>query len=103
MPKLTLSLFEPIEIIFPKGKTYTIETLSSELLGNFKASVKAFSEKPEDVTPESIAGVLVPLLPGMSQEEAMKVDFRYVVRIAEFLAEQITEASKPTKATEAKN
>ncbi len=103
MPKLTLSIFDPIDIIFPDGKIYTIKSLSSKMLGEFQAAVKGFGEKPEDVTPEKIAGVLVKLLPGMSQEEAMLVDFRYVISIAEFLAEQITEASKPTKATEAKN
>ncbi len=103
MPKLTLTIFDPIDIVFPDGKVYTIKTLSSKMLGDFQAAVKGFGEKPEDVTPDKIAGILVKLLPGMNQEDAMLVDFRYVVRIAEYLAEQITEASKPTKATEAKN
>jgi hypothetical protein len=103
MPKLTLSIFDPIDIIFPDGKVYTIKTLSSKMLNEFMAIANGFAEKPGDVTPEKIGEILTKLLPDMKLEEAMLVDFRYVLTIAEFLAEQITEASKPTKATEAKN
>lgn len=105
MPKLTLSMFDPIEIEI-KGaegtpaQVFKIEVLSSEMLSGFLASVKDFSEKPEEATPEQIGSMLLPILPGITMKQAMGVDFRHILSIASFLAEQITGATKPEASAE---
>jgi hypothetical protein len=105
MPKLTLSMFEPIEIEI-KGadgappQVFKIEVLSSKMLNDFLAAVKGFSEKPEEVTPDQIGGILVKVLPGITMEQALSVDFRHVLSIANYLAEQINAAAKPGASAE---
>jgi hypothetical protein len=95
MPKLTLSMFDPIEVEIIGVGLFKIEVLSSKMLGEFLASVKLFSEKPEEITPEQIGGILLPVLPGITKEQAMSVDFRHILTIAGYLAEQINGATKP--------
>lgn len=96
MPTLTLTIFEPIEIVLG-NETYKIESLSSKMLGEFQEAIANFGTTPETVKVEQLADILVKMLPGMTRETAMTVDIRHVVKIAEFLAEQITEASQPGK------
>jgi len=96
MPTLKLTVFEPIEIVLG-DEIYKIESLSSKMLGEFQEAVAAFGTTPETVKVEQLADILVKMIPGMTRETAMTVDIRHVVKIAEFLAEQITEASQPGK------
>lgn len=97
MATLKLTVFDPIEIIIGE-ETYKIETISSRLLGDLRAMVDKFSGSAESVKPEQMGDILVKLLPGMTQEKAAEIDIRHIVKIAEFLAEQIMEASQPGQA-----
>jgi hypothetical protein len=94
MPKITLSLFDPIVVEIVGVGEFKIETLSSKLLGDLQKAVSAYGSDPEKIKSDEIAGVLMKMLPGITKEQAMDVDLRHVITIAEFLAEQINPAKE---------
>lgn len=96
MPTLKLTVFDPIEVILGE-KTYKIESLSSRMLGDFQKAVEEYGAAPGQGKAEQLGRMLERMLPGMTAEEAQEVDIRHIVKIAEFLAEQITDAAKPGK------
>lgn len=95
MPKLQLSLFDPIEVEIVGQGIYKINTLSSRMLGDFQKVVDDYSANPGEVKADTLADMLTRMLPGMTKEQALEVDIRHIVRIAEFLAAQIDEAAQP--------
>jgi len=95
MPTLKLTVFEPIEVEFVGKGVYKIESLSSKMLGDFQKIVDDYGQNPNDVKADQLADMLVLMLPGMTKEIASSIDVRHIVRIAEYLAEQITDATKP--------
>lgn len=101
MAKLTLSIFDPIEIVIGESK-FTIERISSTLLGELQAVVGGLSD-PANIKSDSLADVLMRTIPGMTKETAMEIDIRHIPVIVSFLAEQINSALEPTKAGEQKN
>ena len=95
MPRLQLTVFDPIEIEIKGKGVYSIVSLSSKLIGDFQKAVDDYGTKPGEIQAGQIGEILTKILPGMSKEDAMEVDIRHVIKIAEFLAAQITEASQP--------
>lgn len=94
MPKLILSAFDPIEIIL-REKTYVIESLSSDMMDRFMKAARAVGTDPEAIKVAELGNILAEVLPGMTHEEAAKVDIRYIIKIAEFLTDQIQGAAEP--------
>lgn len=94
MPKLTLSLFEPIDIVIGEQK-FTIDRISSKMLSNIQDAVGQFSDDPTKARAASFTDVMMAAIPGISREVAEELDLRHVMRIVEFLTEQINEVTKP--------
>lgn len=101
MARLTLSIFDPIEIVIGKQK-FVVERISSKLLGELQTVVEGMSD-PTKIKADALAEVLMKAIPGMTKEVAMEVDIRHVPMIVQFLAEQINAALEPPKAGELKN
>ncbi len=93
---LKLTVFDPI-IIQLGEREYRIESLSSRLLADFQEAANTYGQEPTKINAEAVGMMLAKVLPGMTQAEAMDLDIRHVLRIAEFLAEQISEATQPGK------
>jgi hypothetical protein len=98
MPRLSLSIFEPIVIEIKGLGEFKIETLSSKLLGELQKAVASIGAEPEKVQTDGLVAVLMKMLPGITKEQAEEIDFRHIVRIANFLAEQIGEANEAAAA-----
>lgn len=96
MPRLTLTIFEPIEVIIG-AKTYTIEAISSDMMSRFMKAAQDVGTDPETLKVAELGNILAEVLPGMSKEEAAKVDIRHIIKISEFLTEQIQDAGEPSK------
>jgi hypothetical protein len=96
VPTLKLNVFDPIFIVLG-DMTYGIESLSSKLLGDFQQAVAGYGANPDAVKINELGEVLTKILPGMTLDMAAQVDIRHVIKIAEFLAEQITDAAQPGK------
>lgn len=98
MPRLSLSIFEPIVIEIKGLGEFKIETLSSKLLGDLQKAIASIGAEPEKVKTEELVAVLMKMLPGITEEQAAGIDFRHIIRIATFLADQIGEANEATTA-----
>ena len=94
MAKLILTAFAPIEIVLGE-KTYSIESLSSDLMDRFRTAARNVGTDPDTIKVGNLGDVLVEVLPGMTKEEAAKVDIRHILKIAEFLTDQINGIAEP--------
>ena len=101
MAKLSLSIFDPIEIVI-SGQSFFVDRISSKMLGDLQAASDKMTN-PENANAEAMGDLLMKAIPGMSKEAAMEIDIRHVPKIVAFLAEQINVAMEPPKAGEQKN
>jgi len=102
MPQITLTIFDPIEIIIGDQK-FAIERISSNLLESLQSTVGDIGADPANIKGDMLANLLVKAIPGMTKEVAMEIDIRHIPVIINFLAEQITSSIEPPKAGEGKN
>lgn len=99
MPKLTLTAFEPIEVEIIGVGVFRIESVSSELMQKFMGVVSDYEADPKNMKPDMLAEMLMRMLPGITKEQAMIVDIRHILRIADYLAQQISNAAQPEAGT----
>ena len=93
MPRLTITAFDPIEIVIGE-KVYVIESISAKLLGELQSLIGDFEKTSDADKVERLTGVLMKVLPGISRDDAEKIDIRHVMKIAEFFADQVAGAGE---------